>query len=107
MNTDIVRLKELDRYLIDTNHEAFAHHIISQNKTPISEFISKSKSFGVKYTDNNLILLAIRDNTSGNLYFQVELNSFKQTGQYTSHTELKEEAAPFDIVGSVHCFNEK
>ena len=65
--------QELERYLLNTNHEAFADHIISQHKTPIYEFISESRTHSVKYKENSLILLAIRDNVTGNLVFNAHI----------------------------------
>jgi hypothetical protein len=58
----------LDMYLQHTNHIAFADHIISQNKTPIFEFISSNFQFTVHYKEPSLVLLAIRDNLTGVLF---------------------------------------
>jgi hypothetical protein len=90
----------LNRYLHTTNHASFADHLISQNKTPIFEYISKSQGSNViKYPENLLILLGIRDNVTGEQLCPIVLFKACSTGCYSSCIELKEEAAQFEIPG--------
>src|SRR5689334_7950098 len=85
---------------MNENHGSFAEHIIAQNKTPISEYVSSSQSHIVKYPQNNLILLAIRDNKTGTMFAMYLWTKMQVQGQYDKINELKEIAASYDIPGN-------
>lgn len=63
----LMKYAALNKYLLNTNHEAFADEVISHNKTPIFEYVAKYHPLRVKYPENSLILVAIRNNLTGSI----------------------------------------
>lgn len=102
---ELILCSALNRY-VSENHIAFAHHILSKNRTPIFEFISKNFQGSVNYGSSSLVLLAIRDNFTGidRVFNMNELTLCEPIGQYISYQSIKEEAMVFDIVGKTACF---
>jgi hypothetical protein len=68
-------------------YDAFAYEMCSQAKTAIFEFVSPKHQHAVPYKRTNLILLAIRDNGTGN---------------YLKHSMVQKEAISYDLPGTHH-----
>lgn len=79
----------LDRFISTTAHGAFANYVISNNKTPIFEYVSKNFQSSVVYPEKQLILLAIRDNLTGNVFCELIqfVHAVLRTVQFLQCTE--------------------
>jgi T4 RnlA family RNA ligase len=76
--TDVAKLAD-DFVAKNPKYNAFASNCLEQNKTPLFEFCSRKQKIVVDYPEDKLVLLAVRDNITGEY---LPFGNMEQLGRY-------------------------
>ena len=58
-------IKSIEHCFDKPKYNSFAKYCLNENKTPLFEYISPHNRICLKYTQTSLVLLAMRDNYTG------------------------------------------